>query len=574
MDANNLAWRRGEPRAGKGVFFLGLLWGVLTASLGYAETVTVAGFDTAAIEAAVEQSGPGDTVSLPAGTYTLTQALRPRSQTKLVGAGQDQTVLRYAGDQPGVLLDLSGGEEVEVAHLTLDGNNSPNAHQGISASSARGLKIHHVTIRNLVETGGWGPHGILFAGVNPTRTNGVTDSEIADCTFENIAPASAWGAGIRLAWGSSRNRVLRNVIHQTGRGGILADDGSTDLLIRGNKITGSGGEGLGIEVWGGCDRAVIEDNEIDHWLSIGGCDYCAVRRNTIRDQSGVVKFCGIEGIGNFCVVTDNVIDDGQQIGLSVSGGVPKNYFFWGYNTVRRCIQWGAQFQGEQGGIGYHYLYKCKFLGTTVARGQPGYPGDEGHGFRTNGNTHHLVFEECEFSDNGRFGVQLGGAGVDFLQFVRCRIKDNQGAAVVGPGAYHAGVTPGEYQALEWVDCTVEGNGDDTLPPAKPFPQPAPTASFTVRSVPVGAGRRMPVRAYPGQPVTFTNTSQAAAGKIAAVLWDLGDGPPSTEPVVVHTYDRPGEYRVTLVVWGEAGRGARCEQRIRVEGTTSPGRTDP
>jgi PKD repeat protein len=74
----------------------------------------------------------------------------------------------------------------------------------------------------------------------------------------------------------------------------------------------------------------------------------------------------------------------------------------------------------------------------------------------------------------------------------------------------------------------------------------------------------------GQSVTFTNTSQAAAGKIAAVLWDLGDGPPSTEPVAIHTYDRPGEYRVTLVVWDEAGRGARCEQRIRVEkGADSP-----
>jgi PKD repeat protein len=149
--------------------------------------------------------------------------------------------------------------------------------------------------------------------------------------------------------------------------------------------------------------------------------------------------------------------------------------------------------------------------------------------------------------------------VDFLQFVRCRLRENQGAAVVGPGAYHAGVTPGEYQALEWIDCTVEGNGDDTLPPAKPFPQPAPTASFTVSAEP-----------RVGQSVTFTNTSQAAAGKIAAVLWDLGDGPPSTEPVAIHTYDRPGEYRVTLVVWDEAGRGARCEQRIRVEkGADSP-----
>lgn len=535
-----------------GRLVLGVLGVMLILFPGDAGTVTVGGWDSAALEAAVQQAGPGDTVFLPAGVYTLSRPLHPRSQTQVRGAGQEETILRYVGDQPGVLMDLSGVEGVEVSHLTLDGDHRPTVLQGISAGHARHLKIHHVTVRNLVETGGWGPHGILFSGTSPDRANGVTDSEISDCLFEDIAPASGWGAAIRLAWGSSRNRVLRNVIRRTGRGGILANDGSTDLLIRGNRITGSGGEGLGIEVWVGCDRAVIEDNEIDHWLSIGGCDQCAVRRNTIRDRSGVVKFCGIEGIGNGCIVTDNLIDDGQQIGLSVSGSGPKNYFFWGYNTIRRCIQWGAQFQGEEGGIGYHYLYRCRFLGTTVARGQPAYPGDEGHGFRTNGNTHHLVFEECEFRGNGRFGLQLGGAGVDFLSFVRCRFQGNRGAAVAGPGAYHAGGPLGEYQALEWIDCTVAGNGDDTLPPAKPFPRPAPAASFTVSAEPEA-----------GQPVTFTDTSRGGTGKIAAVLWDFGDGPPSTEPVAVHTYDRPGVYRVTLVVWDEAGRGARCEKALRV-----------
>lgn len=545
-------WQTGPLGGTKDGLSLGLLGMVLAISGTYARTVTVVGLDSAALEAAVQQSGPGDTVRLPAGTYTLRQPLHPRSQTQVRGSSQERTVLRYAGDQPAVLLDLAGVEGVEVSHLTLDGENRPTVLQGISASHARHLRIHHVTIRNLVETGGWGPHGILFSGASPTRANGVTDSEISDCLFEDIAPASGWGAGIRLAWGSSRNRVLRNVIRRTGRGGILANDGSTDLVIRGNKISGSGGEGLGIEVWGGCDRAVIEDNEIDHWLSIGESDFCAVRRNTIRDRSGVVKFCGLEGIGNYCIFTDNVIDDGQQIGLSVSGSAPKNYFFWGYNTIRRCIQWGGQFQGEEGGIGYHYLYRCRFLGTTVGRGQPAYPGDEGHGFRTNGQTRHLVFEECEFRDNGRFGLQLGGTGVDSLCFVRCRLQGNRGAAVVGPGAYHAGGPLGEYRALEWIDCTVRDNGNNTLPPGKPFPQPPPAASFTVSAEPVV-----------GHPVTFTNTSRAGTGRIAAVLWDFNDGPPSTEPVAVHTYGRPGVYRLTLVVWDEAGRGSRCEKALHV-----------
>ncbi|MBI4585135.1 MAG: right-handed parallel beta-helix repeat-containing protein [Planctomycetes bacterium] len=507
------------------------------------KTIAVSGFDSTGVTRAIEQSQPGDSVQLPAGSYTITEAVKPKSRTKLLGAGQEGTRLRFAGDKPVVMIDLGGCEDVEVADLTLEAEKNPNVHQGISGSGARRLRIHHVTVRNLVKSNAWGPHGILFSGNNPTRENGVTDSEISDCTFENIALDSEWGSGIRLAWGSSRNRILRNTIRGTGRGGILTDDGSTDLVIQGNTVTGSGGEGLGIEVWGGCDRSVIEDNKVDHWISIGGCDCCAVRRNVISDKSGVVKFIGIEGIGKCCVYTDNVVDDGQQLGLSVSAVNPKNYAFWGYNTVRNCIQWGAQFQGESSGIAYHYLYRCRFLGTTVGRGKPWYPGDEGNGFRTLWNVHQLTLEECEMSGNQRHGVQLVSADVDSMSFVRCKITGNAGSAVVSPD---------KFTAIECKDCTVEGNGNNTLPANRPFPNPPPTASFTVSH-----------ESSAGKPVSFTSTSKATTGNIAAVLWDFNDGPPSTETVTTHIYSKPGEYRVTLVVWDEFGRGARCERIVSV-----------
>src|SRR5208337_3766931 len=251
---------------------------------------------------------PGQTVNLPAGDFAITKPLRLRSGTRLIGAGRDQSIVHYAGLKPGVMISLQDCEDVEVAHLTLDARNDPNVQQGISGGNARWLRLHHLGIRNLSKGDGFGPHAILFAGVNPTRASGVTDSEVSDCLIENIAPDAAFGCGIRFSWGSSRNRAVRNTIRATGRGGIFGDNGSTDLLIRSNVVTGSGGEGLGIEVWEGCDRAVIEDNRIDHWLSIGGSDYCAVRRNVVSDKSGVVKFIGIEGIGAHCVYTDNLVD--------------------------------------------------------------------------------------------------------------------------------------------------------------------------------------------------------------------------------------------------------------------------
>jgi hypothetical protein len=517
---------------------LALAFALLQGGSGAAETRLVSGFDSGALRAALAQAQPGDTVQLPAGLFTITEPIRPRSGLRLLGAGQDQTIVHFAGAKPGVMLSLANCEDVEVAHLTLDAQNNTNVTQGVSGRNARRLQLHHLTIRNVCNSGGFGPHGILFSGINPTHARGVTDSEISACLIENIAPDAKFGSGIRLAWGSSRNRVLGNTVRTTGRGGIFGDSGSTDLLICSNVVSGSGGEGLGIEVWGGCDRAVIEDNRIDHWLSIGGSDYCATRRNLVSDHTGVVKFIGIEGIGAHCVYTDNFVNGGQQIGLSVSGTTPKDLAYWGYNTVSNCVQWGAQFQGERNGLARHYFYRCRFSRTSAAGGTPIYPRDAGHGFRTNGHVRDCVFEECEFSDNDGCGIQFGGPGLDGFSFQRCAVRGNRGPAMI---------CLRDYSALEWAECLVADNKNNAIRPPKPFPLPAPVAAF-----------ELPGAARVGTTVRF-----ASAGQPAAVLWDFGDDAPVSEPDTTHSYTRPGAYRVTLIVWDEHGRGAKAEKILRV-----------
>ncbi|MBE3068864.1 MAG: right-handed parallel beta-helix repeat-containing protein, partial [Planctomycetes bacterium] len=223
--------------------------------------------DSAGIAAAIQRAAAGDTVHLPEGIYELAEAVKPKSGIRLVGDGQDKTRLVYAGAKPTVLVNFSGCEDVELANLTLDGRMNPLVTQGIAGSDSRRLWIHHVTIRNLIKSEAWGPHGILFSGKNPTMEGGVTDSRITDCRMENIGVGATYGGGIRLAWGSVRNQVIGNTIHLTGRGGIFGDH-SAELIIRKNRVTGSGGEGLGIEIWGGCPRSLIEDNAVDHWISV------------------------------------------------------------------------------------------------------------------------------------------------------------------------------------------------------------------------------------------------------------------------------------------------------------------
>ena len=204
------------------------------------------GFDSPSIAAAISQAQAGDTVRLPEGTFSLTEPVRPKSGIKLLGAGQEKTRLVYRGTNPAVLIGLNACQDVELAHMTLDGRNNPLVQQGITGGDSRRLWLHHLTIRNL-KAKTWGPHAILFSGRNPSMEGGVTDSRISDCRIEDIGLEAEYGGGIRMAWGSVRNQVLGNVIHNTGRGGIFGDH-SPELIIRNNRVSGSHGEGLGIEI--------------------------------------------------------------------------------------------------------------------------------------------------------------------------------------------------------------------------------------------------------------------------------------------------------------------------------------
>ena len=505
------------------------------------------GHDGKSIAAAIQQASPGDTIRLPEGTYELDGPVELKSGMKLIGASQDKTTLIYRGTNRSRLISIDGCENVEIAHLTLDGRNNPSVVEGVFAKNSRRLWLHHLTIRNLAKSDTFGPHGILFSGRNPTTEEGVTDSRITDCLIENIGLEAKFGSGIRMAWGSVRNQVLRNVVRNTGRGGIFGSR-SAELVIRENRVSGSGGSGLGIEIWGGCPRSLIEDNVIDHWLSVDRSSQSAVRRNTIGTEDGTLKAIGIEVIARDVVVTDNVVMRGAQVGLSVSNKSVKNNIFWGYNTVRECNQWGAQLQGESGGIAHHYFYRCTF--TDTVRGDPRarYP-DSGHGFRTNGSCRGLVFEQCAFDRNGGHGVQLGGPKVDVLDFRRSTIQGNAMNAVTGPR---------EYTALTFTDCRVQGNKSDHLPDVRPFGTAAPTADF-----------RIPATIRAGEPVQFQCTSRTERSKIAEWLWDFGQGIPETTANPQHTFDQPGKYRVTLIVWDEADRGARAERIIEVTDSRLP-----
>jgi parallel beta-helix repeat protein len=512
------------------------------ARVARAGEIAVAGADSAAVAEALRRAQPGDTVRLPAGDVALTDTIRIKSGIRLLGAGQDRTRLLYAGDAAVPFITVSGCEDAEIAHLAIDGRGRPLGQDGIRATDSRRLSLHDLAIRHLARGSSAFVHGIIFTGHNPTMERGVTDSLIRDCTMESIGVGAEFGGGIRMAWGSVRNRVEGNVIRDTGRGGIFGDH-SAELVIRGNRVSGSGGEGLGIEIWGGCPRSLIEDNVIDHWLSVDGGHQSAVRRNVIGTDDGTLKGYGIEIIARDVVVTDNVVTRGAAIGLSVSNVPRKDNVYWGYNRVGDCAQWGAQWQGETGGIAHHYFYRCEFARTVRGDPRARYPQDSGHGFRFNGHTRAVVFEDCAFRENGGYAIQIVGREVDFLSFVRCEFTGNRTGVITG-------VSPAMTIAFSDGDSGTDAAG---LPPgAHRFSAPPPVADF-----------RSPPELRAGTAARFACTSTTADGEVVERLWDFGDGIPATETEPSHTYAQPGAYRVTLITWDARGRGARAERTLRV-----------
>ena len=519
--------------------FLGATW------LAGAATVSVTEFgvipddeldDAAVINQVLAGAQPGDTVALPEGRLMVESALKVPSGVILRGAGRDKTLLVHAGEKPHVFIEMREVEDVEIADLALDGLNRPLATQGILAVKSESILVHHVAVRNFVDTGAFGPHGIQFTG--------TSHSVIRDNLIENIAPDDPWGAGMRVADSCAHNQILRNRIHNTGRGGIFTNGHSTDAEIRENVISGSHGIAFAIEVHSGGVRTVVEDNVVDHGLSIVSPN-CAVRRNVVVDLSDTWESYGIEGGGGpDGVVTDNVIGYGQGQGISLSGAT--HHMLWARNRFADCSQWGMQIQGHSEEQRIRCLYFRDNTFTRMKKGHPSarYPGHDGQAIRFNGHAEYIVFDHNRITDNAGLAVQItSGEDVNHLIF-----RDN---TIVGN--LQGVMSPYVGNAIIWQGNLVADNGPAVQPTDGGEEGKPPTAACVI-----------PATAMVGEPVTFQNASEPGSEPIDHVLWDFGAGIPSSESSPTFAYDRVGEYQVALVVWDQAGRASLAPAKtIRV-----------
>lgn len=186
---------------------------------------------------AIAEAASGETISIPAGTYTLTsgELLILNKSLTLTGAGAASTTIRSNGSSR-VLSIVGSANQVSVSGVTIrDGHTTIG-----SPSEAKGA-------------------GILSTGTDLTLRNDVIADNLADAAKAGAKGEAAIGAGVLFVGGTERQLVIGgtvisgNVARSNGasgfRGGTAIGAGMTisggSFSIEGSAIEGNLSEARG-----------------------------------------------------------------------------------------------------------------------------------------------------------------------------------------------------------------------------------------------------------------------------------------------------------------------------------------
>jgi len=525
--------------------------------------VSGSGDSTDAIQAAIDAAQDGDTIYFPNGVYFVSKQITLKSEITLKGESQNGAVLEVPYKSQGI--DGNGSlvhippmaSNIEIANLTFFGNDGFPVEYVIHIENADNIKIHHVTIKNFDQN----VQDKVMKGIDVVDR--ASNIEVSNCAMDSLGPMYIYGGGVQFNGYVTGIVIQDNVFTNMGRGGIFVANSCTDIIIRRNIVTGlkrisdpeNAMDGImGIELWGGpqqyCERAVVEDNEIDYWMSISGSNI-AVRRNIIGKNAVGKNYVALEANGKNHIFTDNVLTK-HKAGIGIWGNEEDFYFsysYFGRNSARDMSWIGMLIASPWKNTDsrkHRYLYfkDCEFIGTTGTDGE-----GSGVGFWT--TSEYITFDNCRMNENAGLGVRFSDYAdvnnTDHISFVDCTIKDNNGAFFYpwGEGNHT------NYTAIEFQNLTISGNllSNETFE-EKPF--------INVKPVAVING---PATGNVGQPLSFRSDSIDPDGSIGHILWDLDDGIPLNDNVVTHTYTKAGTYKVSLIVWDNEGRGSIAEKTV-------------
>ncbi len=155
------------------------------------------------------------------------------------------------------------------------------------------------------------------------------------------------------------------------------------------------------------------------------------------------------------------------------------------------------------------------------------------------------------NSSGEIGFSFSyGSGGEVQNFRITRTVEEGG----GGGGYGS-VTPETVTPKENKTVTPE----ETEKPSGPVENESPTADFTASEQETKAG----------SPIEFdASESIDIDGRIVSYEWYFGDGETAEGETVTHSYSRPGDYEVTLIVTDEEGEAGRRTIDVRINPTAA------
>ena len=371
--------------------------------------------DTAAFVkafAAVSAYG-GGVVYVPPGRYRVSKLFVPAGCV-LTGAGTASWI-QLLDDSNATMLNIVGAD-VTVSNLQLDGNASGQSNTsalndavGIFAPAQR-VRIHDCWIHDAI-----GYQVVAFPGCSDIV---VARNIVSGGAEEGIEcqGSSDFRAVGNLVQGSGKNgiyvwsntaqggtcgsaAIAGNVVSDWSRtsfgwGGIVVDDGATDVSITGNALAGTPGTGTGIAVSSEGpppQRVAVTGNAVastNVGVRVRNSRHTAVSGNAVSDTGaeGIQVWNAVTGIS----VAGNVVDRSGTAGVQI---INASDFSVRANVVRSS---GRATNVEQDATGI----VVSSSGTTASRGtvsanrafDPTSPATQVHGTGTAGIVANVVFD--------------------------------------------------------------------------------------------------------------------------------------------------------------------------------------
>jgi hypothetical protein len=299
----------------------------------HASTVTVVPSEVQSqIQASINNSHVGDTISFQAGTYNLSH-LNLQQGRSYIGSTNGQTIIHGSG---GYALMNFYGNGLTVQHLIFDGG-------GLYLGGAiSGAKIEYNTFRNI----SFGPNGSK-EWTNWTSTVGVfidtslSNSDISDNTFQNLNSqilytSSDQNLGVSgiFGYGFSNTTINNNTFNTINEGIKIFFDHANGENVHINSNTFTNFHRMAIEMqhWSSAGLEVAYNNiskPLSPWkltygisAALGGTN-TAIHNNMVDDQvesvcgSGCWVGIGIEAWGNGTQVMNNTVRGYWITGVAV-----------------------------------------------------------------------------------------------------------------------------------------------------------------------------------------------------------------------------------------------------------------